>query len=166
MTTVAEAKKWGYWRGWTEEQQKNVRELLMDRDLPYAEIARAFPVEGGVAAIKTYAGHVGAPERAKRAYTKRGDAPLAMPKNLSAVETQIEIVRRKQAELEAELKHLQDVKQEMSIRFERDGGDVLVYGVAPQPLRASIEQWVTFLNKEGARKLRDYIVATTKSTVV
>ena len=86
----------------------------------------------------------------------------------SKVQQLEEVIKRSAtAEELAEIERLQQLREELSLRFERDGDDVLVYGVdsaiGAGPLRASAHDWFRFLNNDGGRKLREYCVAVLKT---
>lgn len=128
--------------------------LLADRENSFVDIAEAYGVS--THSVATLARHLGAPPR--RFGPKFNKAEIKQTTSqLSMVDRQIATVAAKRAELEAELEKLKLVREELSIRFEWDGQDVLVYGVADEPLRALAVQWKQFLDLEGARKLREFL---------
>ena len=84
-------------------------------------------------------------------------ADEVLPNSIHGVEEEIKRALRQQEALAEKLEQLQRRKAELSIWFSEEGGDVLIHGVAAQPLRATKRQWMQFLNLEGARKLREFI---------
>jgi hypothetical protein len=63
-----------------------------------------------------------------------------------------------EVQIKQQIEALRLKRDELAVQFEFDGDDVLVYGVAASPLRASKDAWMNFLEVEGARKLREFIV--------
>jgi hypothetical protein len=97
--------------------------------------------------------------RGIRRFKSRKDSKIAPVKpaiTLSAVEGELEA-------LMARVEELKQKRASMLIRFERDGPDVLVYGVASgKELRATASSWLAFLGAEGARRLREFCLQAVK----
>lgn len=80
---------------------------------------------------------------------KGGVKPTVLLKSL---DEEIEELKRKLDEAKAK-------RERLSIRFEREGVNLHVYGIleTEQPVVAPISSWVRFLNNEGPAKLRDFL---------
>jgi DNA-binding transcriptional regulator YiaG len=62
-------------------------------------------------------------------------------------------------QLEQQLSEARRLKAATEIRFEREGNKVAVYGLGAQPLVAEYKDWLRFLRKNGASRLREFIEA-------
>jgi hypothetical protein len=131
----------------------------MDKDIPYSEIAKVYGKSNH--AISVYATAVGVQRKPRIAgRTAKTAQHDGRPTTLGAVEAKLLALQTKQAEFHREMEELKRLRAELQLRFERDGDTVLVYGVAPGPMAATVAEWTQFLNMEGARKLREYIAVT------
>ncbi len=64
-------------------------------------------------------------------------------------------------EKEAELARLRQELATQTIRFEREGEIIVVYGISRHtPFRAHYKDWLRFLRKQGASQLRELIAST------
>ena len=142
----------------TEAQLKDLEAMLRDKAFSYADIADAYGV--GINTISIYALKHGLRRHKER--KTRNSQKKAAPSTLKQVEAELEQVATQERELKRRIEELQQRRQELQIRFESDGTDVLVYGVAPQVLRATALEWLTFLNAEGARRLREFCLQAVK----
>lgn len=147
--------KTAFWKSMDESKVDEMRAMLADPSLSFAEIGRAYSVKAYQ--VQSMARAFGAPDRAGRGTRRRVERLETT--DLRMVNDQIEELLRKQGELQANLERLKARRDELQLRFEEDGGDVLIHGVAAQPLRATARQWIQFLNMEGARKLREFVVS-------
>jgi predicted nucleic acid-binding Zn-ribbon protein len=145
----------------TEAKLKDLDAMLRDKELSYADIADAYDV--GKKAISDYA-----LKRGLRRYKPRKDkgarkASTVKPvSTLRQVETELELAATQERELRKRIEELQQKRQELQIRFESDGTDVLVYGVTAQALRATSQEWLVFLNASGGTKLREFCTTAVK----
>ena len=67
-------------------------------------------------------------------------------------------------QLERQLAEARRLKATTEIRFERDGIKVAVYGIGAQHFVAEYKDWLRFLQKNGAARLREFIQAQFGST--
>ena len=142
----------------TEAQLKDLEAMLRDKAFTHKDIAKVYGVPHGV--ISYYAVKHGI--RRHKEHKTRNSQKKAAPSTLKQVEAELEQVATQERELKRRLEELQQRRQELQIRFESDGTDVLVYGVAPQVLWATALEWLTFLNAEGARRLREFCMQAVK----
>jgi predicted DNA-binding protein YlxM (UPF0122 family) len=134
--------------------------MLRDKELSYADIADAYDV--GKKAISDYALKRGLRRykpRKDKGTTKTAVRPVS---TLRQVETELELAATQERELRKRIEELQQKRQELQIRFESDGTDVLVYGVTAQALRATSQEWLVFLNASGGTKLREFCMTAVK----
>lgn len=134
-----------------------LREMVLDPSNTYSGIADLYqrsPSDIGYLAKKWGA----LPRRAAKSGGPSSAKSGGRTLTLTAVDAQLEALAKKQLELKAEEERLEALRVELSIRFERDGDYVLVYGVAETgSMCATADGWIRFLNAEGARKLREFI---------
>jgi predicted transcriptional regulator len=139
------------WKGkLTEQQVKDLDAMLRDKAFTYKDIANTY--ETTMRAVSQYARR-----RGIRRFKSRKDSKIAPVKpaiTLSAVEGELEA-------LMARVEELKQKRASMLIRFERDGENVLVYGVG-ECLAAPAQAWLAFLNAEGARRLREFCLQAVK----
>ena len=62
-------------------------------------------------------------------------------------------------QLERQLAEARRLKATTEIRFEREGIKVAVYGIGAQHFVAEYKEWLRFLRKNGATRLREFIQA-------
>lgn len=74
-----------------------------------------------------------------------------------AVEGHEEDLDTKIRQLEQQLAEARQQKAATEIRFDRDGSNVVVYGLGAQPLVADHRDWSRFLRKSGVALLRQFI---------
>ena len=143
-----------------QERQDYLRALVLDAAVTYDSIASEFGVD--MKAISTYAVRNGI-QRMKHVGRNRlhmGSSGSAQTTTLSAVERELQKAVQMEAELRQTIAALQTRRAELQIRYERDGNDVLVWGVSDECcMRATTQEWLRWLNAEGARKLREFITA-------
>jgi hypothetical protein len=139
------------WKGkLTEQQVKDLDAMLRDKAFTHKDIAKVYGVADGV--ISYYAIKHGIRRQTKL----RGKVAVAVKTtvSLAAVESELET-------LAARVEELKQKRASMLIRFEKDGEDVLVYGVG-ECLAAPAHAWLAFLNAEGARRLREFCLQAVK----
>jgi hypothetical protein len=134
----------------TEAQLKDLEAMLRDKAFTHKDIAKVYGVADGV--ISYYAIKHGIRRQTKL----RGKVAVAVKTtvSLAAVESELET-------LAARVEELKQKRASMLIRFEKDGEDVLVYGVG-ECLAAPAHAWLAFLNAEGARRLREFCLQAVK----
>jgi hypothetical protein len=134
----------------TEAQLKDLEAMLRDKAFTHKDIAKVYGVADGV--ISYYAIKHGIRRQTKL----RGKVAVAVKTtvSLAAVESELET-------LAARVEELKQKRASMLIRFEKDGEDVLVYGVG-ECLAAPAHAWLAFLNAEGARRLREFCMQAVK----
>jgi hypothetical protein len=137
--------------------------MLADPDISYEQVAKEYGTTGKTVAKRAM--KIGAPERAKH-NRPRKTADVAPAKNLRMVDAQLEALAAKSNALKAEIDRLRQLREELSLRFEQDGDDVLVFGVditTGQAMRATATDWLRFLNVDGGRKLREFCTTALKT---
>lgn len=144
----------GWWQALSAQQLADLHALLMDPDNTYTEIGQVYAKKAND--VVYYAQKIGAPPRTRfshpRLRTRKAPAALA------EVEAQLREAARQEEMLRARIEDLRRRRQELQLRFEDDGDDVLVYGVAAgAALRAKATEWQQWLALEGARRLREHL---------
>ena len=102
-------------------------------DLTYAQIGEILGVSGALIGVWVHSAGITRRQRKAKQLTETVD-----------VDAQI-------LWLEKQLDEATD------IHFERDGNDVVVYGLGPEPVVANVKDWVRFLRHNGGAMLREFI---------
>ena len=111
-------------------------------DLTYAQIAELLGVKPHQ--VTVWANAVGV-------YRRRKAARLPRPED--------DGLDNKIRQLEQQLAEIRQLKATTEIRFEREGSKVAVYGIVAQHFVAEYKDWLRFLRKNGAARLREFIEA-------
>ena len=138
----------------TEDQLNELHAMLKDKAFTHADIAKVYGVKDGV--ISYYA----IKHNIRRQMKVRGAKPVLAPsKGLRDIEAELEEAATQERALKQRIADLQQKRSELSIRFEVNGPDVLVYGIADggAALSAPATSWLTFLNANGGGRLREFI---------
>lgn len=138
--------KQSWWTRMPLTDLAEMQSMMRDPSISYKDIARTYGREFA-ADISLYAKKIGLPPR---------------PCSLRAVEAELVALVAQQEELKRKTEALKARRAELQVRFEWDGGVVSVHGVGEEPLRAQAESWINFLNVEGGRRLREFIVVESK----
>jgi hypothetical protein len=140
-TAIAEAIK--------EAVVKVVRE---NPDKTYKEIGDAHGV--AMAQVSVWSRKAGIRRKAARGEGRIRDSGQLWTVDDGSLEN---LVREK----EAELARLRQELATQTIRFEREGEIIVVYGISRHtPFRAHYKDWLRFLRKQGASQLRELIAST------
>lgn len=127
-----------------EQEQRVIETFKAGAGLTYKEIGELCGVrEASVAYLGRKHGFI------KVQPSKRGVDEV---KSIRTLEDEI-------AELHAQIAEKQQLKERLSIRFDRDGDDVLVFGILGYdvPVTAPKSQWKRWLIQEGPVRLREFI---------
>jgi hypothetical protein len=156
--TGSAMKPIAWFRHLSPNQQAEFKAAYGDHELSLALIAEEYGKN--VSDICYAARQLDCPPRVVR----RESASKAHTNGRQPVLSALNVVERELAELAAQeavtkrrMEELRQRRLELSVRFERDEDDVLLYGVAVSPLRAPAIAWRQFLAVEGARKLREFL---------
>ena len=138
------------------DQRAELRQMVLDPSNSYSDIAEMYgrtPSDISYVAKKWGA----LPRHVNKQTAKESGRTLT----LTVVNAQLEDLAKKRQAIKEEEEKLLALRVELSVRFERDGDDVLVWGIAEDSaLRAPVAGWLRFLNAEGGRKLREFISKT------
>ena len=134
----------------TEDQLTELHAMLMDKAFSYAEIGKVYGVKGDT--VNYYAIKHGV----RRTKLRGCEKPSV---TLKQVEAELEKAAAQEKDLRRQIESLQQRRQELQIRFETDGTDILVYGIADGGvvLSAPASSWLIFLNANGGGRLREFI---------
>jgi hypothetical protein len=148
----------------TEAQKQEFIGFLTDPTIKQTEIAQMYKI------APSYLSKIRAQLGLARKYTKRSLVAKSSSKIKSPVQTLREIELEIQHELQVQeaaklkLEQLRAKRAELQIRFEGSREEIKVYGITPAPMVASAKEWLSWLNLEGAKKLREYITVTLKDS--
>jgi hypothetical protein len=136
-----------------EREKSELIGWIRDGSTSYEDIAQMYgrkPYD-----IGNFASSMGIVRRPRGSKNKEPEINLT---DLKSIDRKLEESLKKIEDEKRLIEELKAKRAELSVRFEWDDSDVLVFGIkAGQPMRASAREWIQFLNLEGARKLREFI---------
>jgi hypothetical protein len=146
---------------WPDAKILDLNKFILESDCNFTEIAVLFDLQNYQ--VLRYAKRILSPEAyAKKKARQRTTHPKKVTKTLENLGAQLQLLKAQQLSIAIEIKHLQEERELLAIRFTADGDDVTVFGVTDDAagITASYHDWLRWLNHSGGAKLRTFIEGT------